>query len=79
MMKEDQLWVSERFTKEDKINTTWGMDSQLGRNVSHLMTASIFGPGDKSWIPSNHGVAHCSDGDLCLFRKEEGGEWSRKK
>ena len=24
MTKEDQLWFSERYTKEDKINTTWG-------------------------------------------------------
>ena len=24
MLKEDQLWFSERYTKEDKINVTWG-------------------------------------------------------
>ena len=23
MLKEDQLWFSERYTKEDKINVTW--------------------------------------------------------
>ena len=24
MLKEDQLWFSERYTKEDNINVTWG-------------------------------------------------------
>ena len=24
MLIEDQLWFSERYTKEDKINVTWG-------------------------------------------------------
>ena len=52
MLKEDQLWFSERYTEEDKISVTWGppMDRredgqpEIRRHVRNLKTTSLLGP-----------------------------------
>ena len=52
MLKEDQLWFSERYTKEDKMHATWEppMDRREGRrtagiwrNMCYFQTARFFG------------------------------------
>ena len=39
MLKEDQLWFSERYTKEDKIRVTWDHQRKDGRTDSQNLEA----------------------------------------